>query len=91
MAELETTIQSAASRSADDLDETRRGYEERMCALRSELEQQEVDKAALLDIVQVCNSPLLVFVPILFLAVNPTAVCLSVLCGDVRALDSLVT
>lgn len=48
-------MHSAASRGADDLDETRRGYEERMCALRSELEQQEVDKAALLDIVQVHN------------------------------------
>ena len=51
-------MHSAASRSVDDLSETRREYEERMCALRSELEQQEVDKAALLDIVQVHGSPL---------------------------------
>lgn len=49
-------MQSLASRGADELDETRRGYEERMHALRSELEQQEVDKAALLDIVQVLYS-----------------------------------
>lgn len=51
-------MHSAANRSADDLDETRSGYEERMCALRSELEQQEVDKAVLLDIVQVDTSSL---------------------------------
>lgn len=53
VAELESSMQSAASRHADDLDETRRGYEDRLSALRSELEQQEVDKAALLDIAQV--------------------------------------
>ncbi|KAL3153195.1 hypothetical protein ABBQ38_011946 [Trebouxia sp. C0009 RCD-2024] len=52
VAELESSMQSAASRHADDLDETRRGYEDRLSALRSELEQQEVDKAALLDIAQ---------------------------------------
>ena len=55
VAELEAAMQNAASRGADELDESRRGYEERLSALRSELEQQEVDKAALLDIVQVCN------------------------------------
>ena len=57
VSELEAAMQSLASRGADELDETRRGYVERMHALRSELEQQEVDKAALLDIVQVHSSP----------------------------------
>lgn len=56
VSKLEAAVQSLASRGADELDETRRGYEERMHALRSELEQQEVDKAALLDIVQVHSS-----------------------------------
>ena len=53
VAELEASMLSAASKHADELDETRRGYEDRLSALRSELEQQEVDKATLLDIVQV--------------------------------------
>lgn len=51
--ELQSRMQAAASRGAEEVDEIRRSCEERMSAMRSELEQQEVDKAALLDIVQV--------------------------------------
>ena len=46
-------MQAATSRGAEEVDELRRGYEDRMSAMRAELQQQEVDKAALLDIVQV--------------------------------------
>ena len=46
-------MQVAASRAAEEVDELRGGYEDRMSAMRAELQQQEVDKAALLDIVQV--------------------------------------
>ena len=53
VAELQSRMQAAASRGAEEVDEIRRSCEERMSAMRSELEQQEVDKAALLDIVQV--------------------------------------
>ena len=53
VAELQSRTQAAASRGAEEVDEIRRSCEERMSAMRSELEQQEVDKAALLDIVQV--------------------------------------
>ncbi|KAL3142091.1 hypothetical protein ABBQ32_004712 [Trebouxia sp. C0010 RCD-2024] len=52
VAELESRMQSASSRHADELDEIRRGNKDRLSALRCELEQQEVDKAALLDIAQ---------------------------------------
>ena len=82
-------MHSAASRSADDLNETRRGYEERMCALRSELEQQEVDKAALLDIVQVHNSSAFVLCAVVCPTVNATAACRAVLHGYVCALLSV--
>ena len=61
VAEREASMQSAASKHADDLEETRRGYEDRLSALRSELEQQEVDKATLLDIVQVLHLLFLCF------------------------------
>ena len=46
-------MQAAASRGTEEVDELRGGYEDRMSAMRTELQQQEVDKAALLDIVQV--------------------------------------
>ena len=50
-------MRAAASRGADELDDIRGSYEERLVALRVELEQQEVDKAALLDVVQVPMLP----------------------------------
>ena len=53
VAQLRSRVQVAASRGAEELDELTRVYEERMAAMRSQLEQQEADKAALLDIVQV--------------------------------------
>ena len=53
VAQLHDRMQAAASRGAEEVDELRGGYEDRMSAMRAELQQQEVDKAALLDIVQV--------------------------------------
>ncbi len=53
VAQLHDRMQAAASRGAEEVDELRGGYEDRMSAMRTELQQQEVDKAALLDIVQV--------------------------------------
>lgn len=53
VAQLHDRMQAAASRGAEEIDELRGGYEDRMSAMRAELQQQEVDKAALLDIVQV--------------------------------------
>ncbi|KAL0027704.1 hypothetical protein WJX79_010488 [Trebouxia sp. C0005] len=52
VAQLHDRMQAAASRGAEEIDELRGGYEDRMSAMRAELQQQEVDKAALLDIVQ---------------------------------------
>ncbi|KAL0021823.1 hypothetical protein WJX77_004862 [Trebouxia sp. C0004] len=52
VAQLHLRMQAAASRGAEEVDELRAGYEDRMSAMRAELQQQEVDKAALLDIVQ---------------------------------------
>ena len=63
-------MRAAAIRGADELDGIRAGYEDRLAALRVELEQQEVDKAALLDVVQVPMWPyLLHFVCTPFLSV----------------------
>ncbi len=56
IAQLHDRMQAAASRGAEEVDELRGGYEDRMSAMRAELQQQEVDKAALLDIVQVWTS-----------------------------------
>jgi len=53
VAQLHDRMQAAASRGLEEIDELRGGYEDRMSAMRAELQQQEVDKAALLDIVQV--------------------------------------
>lgn len=53
VAQLHDRMQAAASRGAEEVDELRGGYEDCMSAMRAELQQQEVDKAALLDIVQV--------------------------------------
>jgi hypothetical protein len=53
VAQLHNRMQAAASRGAEEVDQLRGGYEDRMSAMRAELQQQEVDKAALLDIVQV--------------------------------------
>ena len=53
VAQLHLRMQAAASRGAEEINELRGGYEDRMSAMRTELQQQEVDKAALLDIVQV--------------------------------------
>ncbi len=61
VAQLQSRMQAAASRGAEEVDELQRGYEERLSAMRLELERQEVDKAALLDIVQVKTSIPFVF------------------------------
>lgn len=68
VAQLHVRMQAAATRVAEEVDELRGGYEDRMSAMRAELQQQEVDKAALLDIVQVRE------------AMDPVPVCTTCLC-----------
>ena len=77
MGQLEASIREAAERHADELDEIRRGYEDRLEAVRMELEQQEGDKATLLDIVQVCFFACMSVCPSVCLSVC-LYVCLSV-------------
>ena len=51
--QLQSQLQDLSSRSADELEEAKTNFSERLAAIQAELEQQEADKAALLDIVQV--------------------------------------
>lgn len=53
LAVMQSRLQAEADRGADELVESRREFDERMTAIRAQLEQQEVDNAALLDVVQV--------------------------------------
>ena len=53
MAALQSRSRAELSSGIEQLSEVRRESEERLAAMRTQLEQQEIDKAALLDIVQV--------------------------------------
>lgn len=68
LATLQSRLLAVADRDAEELNEARREFDERVAAMRAQLEQQEVDNAALLDVVQVlCSVKLIMpFSPVLF-------------------------
>ena len=51
--QLQSQLQDLSSQGADELNDIKQKFAERLAAVQTELEQQEADKAALLDIVQV--------------------------------------
>ena len=53
MAALHAQSKAEVDRGTEELNAARREHDERMNAMRAQLEQQEVDNAALLDVVQV--------------------------------------
>ena len=51
--QLQSQLQDLSSQGADELNDTKQKFAERLAAIQTELEHQEADKAALLNIVQV--------------------------------------
>ena len=50
---LQSRLKAEADRGAEGMNQARNEFEERISAMRVQLQQQEVDNAALLDVVQV--------------------------------------
>lgn len=55
MSALQSRSKAEVDRGIEEVNQARRDHNERMNAMRAQLEQQQVDNAALLDVVQVSD------------------------------------